>query len=526
MPHFNDESLLDSYDQRPSTSNVSLSDSYSEDRPSDGSWSVSEFLKQTDSFFKTLGPFVIYGEISEIKNYNHIYFKLKDSTDGATLDCVMWQSYSHRLNFDPKSGDKVELSGNISLFTKNGQFKFIAHSMRKLGIGSIMEKLNELKRKLDSQGYFSRQKKTIPQFVNTVGIVTSADGRAVGDIIKTIEHRNPLINIIIYPSLVQGANAPQSLISALNLAIEHNKCDVIIIGRGGGSFEDLLAFFDEELVKAVADCPIPIISAVGHEADYAFTDFAADMRAATPTRAAEFVSSVLKSDLYYAVEQYVKRLTDAIYRIYDYESMNLDHLCSRLKNSSPELYVENISKQVDLLVNRMEGSCLDRLTDYERRLNTLKNRISVFEPLFYIEQEVSKVKNCMFRLNSALDRDLTLVSDRLNYENRLFSLNNLIDKRLGALNDRLKSLVNRANQSNTDDNLNNLNQNFIRTITKLSSLNPLYILNRGYSITFDENEHVVNTASLKKGDVITTMLCDGRVKSEVIDIQKKEKDSQ
>ena len=132
----------------------------------------------------------------------------------------------------------------------------------------------------------------------------------------------------------------------------------------------------------------------------------------------------------------------------------------------------------------------------------------------------------MFRLNSALDRDLTLVSDRLNYENRLFSLNNLIDKRLGALNDRLKSLVNRANQSNTDDNLNNLNQNFIRTITKLSSLNPLYILNRGYSITFDENEHVVNTASLKKGDVITTMLCDGRVKSEVIDIQKKEKDSQ
>ncbi len=526
MPQFYDESLLDSEEQRTSEQNISLSASSMEGRPSDGSWSVSEFLHQTDSFFKTLGPFVIYGEISEIKNYNHIYFKLKDSSDGSTLDCVMWQSYSQRLNFVPKSGDKVELNGNISLFTKNGQFKFIAHSMRKLGIGSIMERLNELKRKLEAQGYFSREKRPIPKFVNTVGIVTSADGRAVGDIIKTIEHRNPLINIIIYPSLVQGANAPQSLISALNLAIEHNKCDVIIIGRGGGSFEDLLAFFDEDLVKAVADCPIPIISAVGHEADYAFTDFAADRRAATPTRAAEFVSSVLLSDLYYSVEQYVKKLTDAIYRIYDFESMNLEHLCSRLKNSSPELYVENISKQVELLLNRMDSACSDRISEYEHKLNAIKDRISVFEPSFYIEQEASKVKNCMVRLNSALDREFSNVRDRLNYEHRILSFNSLIEKKFSSLNDRLKSLVNKANQSNTDARLNNLSQNYIRTVTKLTSLNPLYILNQGYSITFDENNHVVNTSSLKKGDLITTMLCDGRVKSEVIEIQKKDKDSQ
>lgn len=525
MPQFYDESLLDSEDQRTSEHNISLSASSMEGRPSDGSWSVSEFLHQTDSFFKTLGPFVIYGEISEIKNYNHIYFKLKDSSDGSTLDCVMWQSYSQRLNFVPKSGDKVELNGNISLFTKNGQFKFIAHSMRKLGIGLIMERLNELKRKLDAQGYFSREKKQIPQFVNTVGIVTSADGRAVGDIIKTIEHRNPLINIIIYPSLVQGANAPQSLISALNLAIEHNKCDVIIIGRGGGSFEDLLAFFDEDLVKAVAECPIPIISAVGHEADYAFTDFAADMRAATPTRAAEFVSSVLRSDLYYSVEQYVKKLTDAIYRIYDYESMNLDHLCLRLKNSSPGMYVENISKQVDLLVNRMDRASSDLVTDFERRLNSLKGRISVFEPSYYIEQESSKVKNCLVRMNSALDREFSQARDRLNFDHRVLSLNSLIDKIVSTLSDRLNSLVNKVIQSDTDERLNTLNQTYIRTVTKLTSLNPLYILNRGYSVTFDENNHVVNTDSLKKGDVITTMLCDGRVKSEVIEIQKNDKDS-
>lgn len=520
-----DESLLDSDEQRASAKNISLSDSSMEGRPSDGSWSVSEFLHQTDSFFKTLGPFVIYGEISEIKNYNHIYFKLKDSKDGATLDCVMWQSYVHKLNFQPKAGDKVELNGNISLFTKNGQFKFIANSMRKLGLGSIMEQLNELKRKLEARGYFSGEKKPIPQFVNTVGIVTSADGRAVGDIIRTIEHRNPLINIIVYPSLVQGSNAPQSLISALNLAIEHNKCDVIIIGRGGGSFEDLLAFFDEELVKAVAQCPIPIISAVGHEADYAFTDFAADLRAATPTRAAEFVSSVLRSDLYIYVEQYTKKLTDAIYRIYDYECMNFEHLCSRLKNSSPELYVENISKQVDLLLNRMDSASLERIAEFDRRLNDLKTRISVFEPSFYIEQEVSKVKNCVIRLNSALDHSFSNVSERLNYKHRILSLNNLIDSKINLLKDKLKTLINDANRANTDDRLNSLNQSYIKTITKLSSLNPLYILNRGYSITFDEQEHSISIDSVKKGDVITTLLSDGKVRSEIIDIIQKDKDS-
>lgn len=524
MPQLFDESLLDSDEQRASVQNISMIDSL-EERPSEGSWSVSEFLHQTDSFFKTLGPFVIYGEISEIKSYNHIYFKLKDSNDGSTLDCVMWQSYRQRLSFEPKAGDKVELNGSISLFTKNGQFKFIAHSMRKLGLGSIMERLNELKRKLESEGYFSREKRSIPRFVNTVGVVTSADGRAIGDIIKTIEHRNPLINIILYPSLVQGASAPQSLLSALNLAIEHNKCDVIIIGRGGGSFEDLLAFFDEELVKAVAQCPIPIISAVGHEADYAFTDFAADMRAATPTRAAEFVSSILRSDLYNSVEQYVKKMSDAIFRIYDYECMNFEHLCSRLKNSSPQLYVDNISKQLDLLINRLDSASVNTVSDYERRLNSLKERLSVFEPSYYLEQESSKVKNCLIRMNSALDRQLFDVSERLNYEHRVLSFNSLIDKKINLLKDRLKALVNDAQSSEVEDRLNRLNQEYIKQVTRLSSLNPLYILNRGYSITFDENDHAVDIDSLKKGDIITTMLADGRVKSEIVEIQKNDKAS-
>ncbi|SKA61171.1 Exodeoxyribonuclease VII large subunit [Succinivibrio dextrinosolvens DSM 3072] len=524
MPQLFDESLLDSADQSSSVQNISMIDSL-EERPSEGSWSVSEFLHQTDSFFKTLGPFVIYGEISEIKSYNHIYFKLKDSNDGSTLDCVMWQSYRQRMSFEPKAGDKVELNGSISLFTKNGQFKFIAHSMRKLGLGSIMERLNELKRKLESEGYFSREKRCIPRFVNTVGVVTSADGRAIGDIIKTIEHRNPLINIILYPSLVQGASAPQSLLSALNLAIEHNQCDVIIIGRGGGSFEDLLAFFDEELVKAVAKCPIPIISAVGHEADYAFTDFAADMRAATPTRAAEFVSSVLRSDLYNSVEQYVKKMSDAIFRIYDYECMNFDHLCSRLKNSSPQLYVDNISKQVDLLINRLDSASANTVSEYEHRLNSLKERLSVFEPSYYLEQESSKVKNCLIRMNSALDRQLFDVSERLNYEHRVLSFNSLIDKKINLLKDRLKALVNDIQSSDVEDRLNRLNQEYIKQVTRLSSLNPLYILNRGYSITFDNNDHAVDIDSLKKGDIITTMLSDGRVKSEIVEIQKNDKAS-
>ncbi len=520
MPRISVDSLSElDYEEIPDKKN-NVNEASMGEQPSNGAWSVSEFLHQTDSFFKTLGPFVIYGEISEIKNYNHIYFKLKDPDDNSTLDCVMWQSYKLSLNFVPQAGDQVELRGNISLFTKNGQFKFIAHSVRKLGLGSIMEKLNELKSKLEAEGYFSRPKRQIPHFVNTVGVITSSDGRAIGDIIKTITHRNPMVNVILYPSQVQGTSAPKSLLKALNLANEHNVCDVLIIGRGGGSFEDLLAFFDEELVKAVAYSKIPIISAVGHEADYAFTDFAADIRAATPTRAAEFVTSVLRSDLYQFVDQYTKRLSDGVLRLYDYERMNFDHLCSRLKNSSPEVYVDNISKQVDLYRNKLDSAILNRVSVLDRKLYEVKNRLSSFEPSVFVEQEQARVTNCYLRLNSALDKTLNEITNRLNFAHRVLNLNSLIDRKFIQLSERLTSLVNKASVGKIDDNLSKLNQAYIRDVTKLTSLNPLYILKRGYSITFDKNDRTVNIDKLRKDDEITTILSDGKVKSKVTEIIK------
>jgi len=205
--------------------------------------------------------------------------------------------------------------------------------------------------------------------------------------------------------------------------------------------------------------------------------------------------------------------------------MNFEHLCSRLKNSSPQLYVDNISKQVDLLINRLDSASANTVSDYERRLNSLKERLSVFEPSYYLEQESSKVKNCLVRMNSALDRQLFDVSERLNYEHRVLSFNSLIDKKINLLKDRLKALVNDAQSSDVEARLNRLNQEYIKHVTRLSSLNPLYILNRGYSITFDKNDHAVDIDSLKKGDIITTMLSDGRVKSEIIEIQKNDKAS-
>ncbi len=495
------------------------------ERPSEGAWSVSQFLHETESFLKTLGPFVIYGEISELKNYNHIFFTLKDSDDGSTVECAMWKSYAAALDFEPKKGDKVELYGKISIYTKNGSFKFTAMKMRKLGLGVIMEKLEALKRKLESEGLFSRPKRQIPRFINTVGVVTSADGRAIGDIVKTMESRNSGVRIILYPSLVQGRDAPASLISALEMANEHNECDVIIFGRGGGSFEDLLAFFDEKVVRAVAASKIPVISAVGHEADYSFSDFAADMRAQTPTRAAEFVTQVKKQDLYLALDEYLKRMTDAIYRLDDYQRMRLDAILKRLESASPEIIVENRRHNLDKLATRLNSLVDRQLSSALLRFNALNSRLSSFEPQSVVERRLNQVQSFISRLNAASDRHLECARERLDFSSKVAFFNEKLEAHKKALYDELSSKVHRIQATDYDIKLSKQESRCIELITRLKSLNPLYILDKGYSITFDEKGHSVNIDRVQKGDHISTRVRDGSIISEVLEVSKS-KDTQ
>ena len=224
--------------------------------------SVSRFVSVTNNALQNFGQAVVIGEISEIKTYSHLYFKLKDET--AAVDCLMFASALNRLSFIPKIGMKVIVVGKSSIYLKTGQFKLIAEKMIVAGAGKIMEELLE--------GVFEAIKRPIPKWINKVGIITSKEGHVLHDMLTVLNKRNPGIEVVVYPCQVQGTEAPATIVNALNTAFRDNFCDVLIVGRGGGSFEDLLPFSDESVVRTIINSPMPIISAVGHEPDVALSD--------------------------------------------------------------------------------------------------------------------------------------------------------------------------------------------------------------------------------------------------------------
>lgn len=230
----------------------------------------------------------IKGEISNFKanSTGHLYFSLKDS--GAQISAVMFRGSASRLSFQPKDGMLVQARGKISVYELQGRYQIIIDSMTQAGLGDIMEMLEERKRKLAAEGLFDdMRKKPLPSYPATIGVVTSPTGAALRDILNIAKRRNDKVNVIVLPAQVQGEGAAETIIRMIKTADQYKLCDILIIGRGGGSLEDLLPFSDEEVVRAIAACSIPTISAVGHEIDWALSDFAADQRAPTPSAAAE-----------------------------------------------------------------------------------------------------------------------------------------------------------------------------------------------------------------------------------------------
>ena len=281
-------------------------------------------LLQSDEF---LADFWIKGEISGFKWYRksgHMYFTLKDAN--SSISCVMFKSRNRNLKFQPEDGLEVLIRGYVSLFAPQGRYQLYVEEIHPYGIGGLYQHLEKLKQKLSQAGYFDPgKKKPVPKMVNRVGIVTSQDGAALRDIIRVLRQRHPNVEIVLVNSSVQGTNAPQELVSGLLLLNEHSYVEVIIIGRGGGSFEDLMAFNNEEVVKAVFNSQIPVISAVGHEVDFSLCDLAADIRAATPTQAAQ----IAVPDLLALNEKLVKhrqRLEKAISRRLSYQNEGLDRI--------------------------------------------------------------------------------------------------------------------------------------------------------------------------------------------------------
>lgn len=496
-----------------SSSEFSLSKSSISQDISPNAMTVSDFLKITDNALKNFGNAIVVGEISELSNYRHLYFKIKD--EFSSVDCVMWYSAVQALSFKPEIGMKVEIIGNSSVYQKTGQFKLMASSMRQVGLGYIMEQLRILQEKLQKEGIFDLLHRPIPKFVNTVGVITSTEGRVVHDIQMTMQRRNDAVNIIVYPASVQGQGASRTLIEALHQANNEKRCDVLIIGRGGGTFEDLLPFSDEALVREVAKSAIPIISAVGHEPDIALTDYAADLRAPTPTAAAELVTSVTKADLYSLFEEYNRRLDNAVDSSFDLYQMRLESVEKRLRASSPEAIIDNQRNLLIYAISELEHATDALLIKKAQQIENLKHRLSMFEPAAIVSYKLSALLTTVSRLDRSIDEYVLNAQNRLSFDATLLNYDKLITDHQSRLKKKLSELVLRQNNCDVEAKLANAEKDFANDLSKLELLNPLFILSKGYSVTKDSFDRIAKVKNLNQGDTITTLLDGGTVVSTV-----------
>lgn len=313
----------------------------------------------------------IKGELSNVNLYRsgHLYFTLKD--ENSQIKGVMFNA-RRRLKFKPADGMKVLIEGKIEVYKKNGVYQLYASEISKDGIGDLHRKYEELKEKLNKEGLFDQaHKKKIPNFPKRIGVVTAANGAAIRDIIITIKRRWPLCEVILFPSLVQGENAAQNIVYQINNADKFD-LDTLIVGRGGGSIEDLWSFNEEIVARAIYNCKTPVISAVGHEIDYTIADFVADLRAATPTAAAE-IAVPPYGEIKNGVNQLNSRANLAVNKILNENKNKLDNIISKRLFISPgEIYAPK-EMMLDGVINRLQHSSESLVIKNQNRLNLVKN---------------------------------------------------------------------------------------------------------------------------------------------------------
>lgn len=332
----------------------------------------------TDPF---LGRVLVRGELSNYKIYSsgHHYFTLKDA--GAAVRCVFFRSDAAKLRFRPENGMGVICSGRVSVYPRDGAYQIYVASMQPDGVGDLYVAFEQLKTKLQQAGLFDQtHKKPIPAMPARIAVVTSGSGAAVRDIIRVLGKRWPLSKVIILPVRVQGAEAPAEIASAIRYADRWEIADLLITGRGGGSMEDLWAFNEEIVARAIYECRIPVISAVGHEPDVTISDFVADMRAATPSNAAELAvpqqneirDRLLESGLH--MEQLMnKKLQMSVQR--------LESLSTRQVMATPASFIDRRRQDVDRLAERMEAACGSRISDKKQSYIRLAAALEALSPL-------------------------------------------------------------------------------------------------------------------------------------------------
>jgi exodeoxyribonuclease VII large subunit len=409
---------------------------------------------------------LIEAEISNLARpaSGHLYFSLKD--EKAQVRCAMFRSSASRIGIRPENGMKVLARGRISLYEARGDYQLIVDDMQDAGTGILQRQFEELKRKLENEGLFDpAHKQPLTPYPERIGLITSPSGAAVRDLLHVLDRRWPVARVRIYPVRVQGSEAPAEIRNAIRAANEHGWAEILITGRGGGSLEDLAAFNDESVAREVFASAIPVVSAVGHETDFSICDFAADLRAPTPSAAAELASpdqAVLKASFARSLRQLERRVQDRLQQ----GNQGLDHLAHRLRQRHPASRLAEQSKQLGALQNSLARNMNRSLNENSLALSSLSRRLGLHRP------------------------------DRKLHE---------LGERLGVLGKSLERQASIAIRARRDE--------LTRLARTLNAVSPLETIDRGYAVVTRApgGEVISSVAKVNTGDRITARLKDGEL---------------
>ena len=415
------------------------------------------------------------GQVSNFrKRPNHQYFSLKD--EKAVIQATIWSGVYKKLGFELEEGMKVNVIGRVQLYEPSGSYSIVIEKAEPDGIGALAVQFEQLKKKLGEEGLFQDKfKQALPQFPKKIGVVTSPSGAVIRDIITTVSRRFPGVDILLYPTKVQGEGAAAEVATNIRRANEREDLDVLIIGRGGGSIEDLWAFNEEIVVRAIFESQIPIISSVGHETDTTLADFVADRRAATPTAAAELATPVTKLDLLGHLSQQQNRLSNAASNRLAYQRERLHKLASSVIFRQPERLYDGYLQKLDQLNLRLKQKIREYYNEEVQQVNILQHRLESLSPLRQVQR----------------------------YQEQVHQQERLLRSNMAVIYDHKVAEAKRLSDA-------------------LLMLDTSRIVARGYAI-IQKNETVIESSQdIKEKDQLTILMLDGQVQVEVKDVKRQE----